>query len=202
MPNQPENIYPEFARMLAKGDKEALLRQRGLVLWLYGLSGSGKSTLANALERKLHAEGFCTRILDGDNIRTGLNNDLGFSEKDRTENIRRIAEVAKLFLHTGIVTIASFITPAKALRQSAKEIVGAKHFIEVFLKCSYQECAQRDPKGLYAKASSGKLKDFTGHDSRFEEPEKPDLILNTEYDSLETCLEKLYVHILPKIRAQ
>ena len=202
MADQPDNIYPEFARMLAKGDKEALLRQRGLVLWLYGLSGSGKSTLANALERKLHGEGFCTRILDGDNIRTGLNNDLGFSDKDRTENIRRIAEVAKLFLHTGIVTIAAFITPANALRQSAREIVGAKHFIEVFLKCSYQKCAQRDPKGLYAQASSGKLKDFSGHDSQFEEPEKPDLILDTEYDSLDTCLEKFYLHILPKIRAE
>ncbi len=200
--DRPDNIYPEFERMLAKEDKETLLRQRGLVLWFYGLSGSGKSTLANALERKLHSEGFATQILDGDNIRTGLNSDLGFSDADRAENIRRIAEVAKLFLHAGMVTITAFITPANALRQTAREIVGTKDFVEVFVKCSYEKCAQRDPKGLYAQASSGNLKDFTGRESRFEEPEKPDLILDTEYDSLEACLEKLYLHILPKIRAE
>lgn len=200
MVDLPENLYPEFDRMLARGDKEALLRQRGIVLWLYGLSGSGKSTLANALERRLHREGFCTNILDGDNIRTGLNSDLGFSDDDRTENIRRIAEVAKLFLNAGIVTITAFITPGEALRQTARDIVGVDDFVEVFVKCSFQKCAERDTKGLYAKALSGKLKNFTGRDSNFEEPDSPDLILDSEYDSIETCLEKVYLHILPKIR--
>ncbi len=197
---KPENIYPEFDRMLAREDKEALLMQRGIVLWLFGLSGSGKSALANALERKLHEEGFCTKILDGDNIRTGLNSNLGFSDEDRTENIRRIAEVAKLFLNTGVVTIVAFISPGKAHRQAAREVIGSGDFVEAFVNCSFEVCSQRDPKGLYAQAKGGEIKNFTGRDSLFEEPDDPDLILDTEYDSLETCLKKLYLHILPKIR--
>ena len=187
----PENIHTEFHRMLGREDKERLLNQRGCVVWLYGLSGSGKSTLANALERRLHAEGVLTQILDGDNIRSGLNNNLGFSDEDRTENIRRIAEVAKLFRNAGIVTLASFITPTNSLRQSAREIIG-ENFMDVYVHCTFETCAERDVKGLYAKAKSGGVKNFTGKDSAFEEPDSADLIIDTESQSESESLEILY----------
>ena len=187
----PEHIYPEFERMLGRVEKESLLKQRGCVLWFYGLSGSGKSTLANALERRLHKMGVFTQILDGDNIRSGLNHDLGFSDADREENIRRIAEVAKLFLNAGAVTIASFITPKHELRSQAREIIGSEDFREVYVKCSFEKCAQRDVKGLYAKASAGEVKQFTGVGSDFEEPENADLVIDTEVESIESSLEKL-----------
>ena len=177
--------------MLGREDKERLLNQRGCVVWLYGLSGSGKSTLANALERRLHAEGVLTQILDGDNIRSGLNNNLGFSDEDRTENIRRIAEVAKLFRNAGIVTLASFITPTNSLRQSAREIIG-EDFMDVYVHCTFETCAERDVKGLYAKAKSGGVKNFTGKDSAFEEPDSADLIIDTESQSESESLEILY----------
>ena len=187
----PENIHTEFHRMLGREDKQRLLDQRGCVVWLYGLSGSGKSTLANALERRLHAEGALTQILDGDNIRSGLNNNLGFSDEDRTENIRRIAEVAKLFRDAGIVTLASFITPTNSLRQSARDIVG-EDFMDVYVRCTFETCAERDVKGLYAKAKSGGVKNFTGKDSAFEEPDSADLIIDTESQSESESLEILY----------
>ena len=177
--------------MLGREDKQRLLKQRGCVVWLYGLSGSGKSTLANALERRLHAEGVLTQILDGDNIRSGLNNNLGFSDEDRAENIRRIAEVAKLFRDAGIVTLASFITPTNALRQSAKEIVG-EDFLEVYVRCPFETCAERDVKGLYAKAKAGGVKNFTGKDSTFEEPDSADLTIDTESQPETESLELLY----------
>ncbi len=199
----PEDIYPEFARMLNREAKERLLRQQGLVVWLYGLSGSGKSTLANALERRLHEEGFLTQILDGDNIRSGLNSDLGFSDADRDENIRRIAEVAKLFLNNGTVTLTSFITPHRAFRQRAREIVGAERFVEVYVEASFETCAERDVKGLYKKAAGGGVANFTGKDSSFEPPEPDDgaLIINTEQAPLDKCVNTLYNTLLPKIRA-
>ena len=188
-----ENIHPEFHRMLGREAKEALLKQRGTVFWLYGLSGSGKSTIANAFERELHKAGFLTQILDGDNIRTGLNANLGFSDEDRAENIRRIAEVAKLYLNTGIITLTSFICPTRALRQLARDTVGPDDFVEVFVKASFETCARRDPKGLYAKAQAGQIANFTGRDSAFEEPlpADPAFVLDTEALPLEACVQQL-----------
>ncbi|MEM7145432.1 MAG: adenylyl-sulfate kinase [Verrucomicrobiota bacterium] len=200
MSDASEHIYPEFERMLGREDKESLLKQRGRVFWMYGLSGSGKSTLANALERRLHGEGVMTQLLDGDNIRSGLNRDLGFSDEDRLENIRRIAEVAKLFKEAGVVTIASFITPTEELRALARSIVGDEDFREVYVKCSFEKCAERDVKGLYAKAASGEVKQFTGKDSGFEEPESPDLMIDTESESIEESCGKLYEQVIGLIR--
>lgn len=190
--------------MLGRESKETQLQQRGHVFWFYGLSGSGKSTLANALERKLADAGFVTKILDGDNIRSRLNSDLGFSDADRQENIRRISEVARLFLDAGIVVFTSFITPKKELRESARKIVGCDDCTPVFVKASFETCAQRDVKGLYAKAASGGVKNFTGKDSSFEEPEDgdPDWIVSTEGKSEEETVAELYERVLPLIKSK
>ena len=179
--------------MLGREAKESLLKQHSTVYWLYGLSGSGKSTIANAFERELHKAGVLTQILDGDNVRSGLNSNLGFSDQDRAENIRRIAEVAKLYLHSGLITITSFICPTRELRLLARSHVGEADFVEVFVKASFETCAQRDPKGLYAKATAGKIANFTGRDSAFEEPADGDdaLILDTETQSIEECVQSL-----------
>ena len=198
----PENIHPTFGQLLDREAKEALLNQRGLVVWLYGLSGSGKSTLATALERRLHEEGVFTQVLDGDNIRTGLNNNLGFSDEDRSENIRRIAEVAKLFTTAGVVTITSFICPRNELRTLAREIVGQADFLEVYVECSFETCEQRDVKGLYAKAKAGQVQNFTGRDSSFDAPEPrdaADLILNTDNQAEGESLEQLYQAVRPRV---
>ncbi len=198
----PENIHPTFGQLLDREAKEALLNQRGLVVWLYGLSGSGKSTLATALERRLHEEGVFTQVLDGDNIRTGLNNNLGFSDEDRSENIRRIAEVAKLFASAGVVTITSFICPRNELRTLAREIVGQADFLEVYVECSFETCEQRDVKGLYAKAKAGQVQNFTGRDSSFEAPEPrdaADLILNTDNQAEGESFEQLYQAVRPRV---
>ena len=175
-----DHIYPVFDKMLPREAKETLLGQRGVVIWMYGLSGSGKSTLANLLERRLHEEGRLVKVLDGDNIRSGLNSNLGFSDEDRLENIRRVAEVSKLFSDSGIVTINSFITPLEELRTMAREIIGSEDLLEVYVKASFEACAERDPKGLYAKVKAGEVKHFTGKDSAFEEPQNADLIIDTE----------------------
>lgn len=175
------------------------MKQHPRVIWLYGLSGSGKSTLARALREKLSAEDFLVTSLDGDQVRGGLNRDLGFSDADRRENIRRIAEVSKLFLENGFTVINSFITPLNDFRKMAREIVGAENFVDVYLKCSYETCARRDPKGLYAKVQAGDLKQFTGRDSSFEEPAQPALIVDTETNSLEESLEKVYSFVRPLI---
>ncbi|MFP4260777.1 MAG: adenylyl-sulfate kinase [Opitutales bacterium] len=198
-----ENIHPEFHRMLRRGAKEAQLRQRGHVFWFYGLSGSGKSTLANGLERQLADAGYVTKILDGDNIRSGLNADLGFSDADRKENIRRIAEVARLFLDAGIVVITSFITPRRELRERALEIVGADDCTPVYIEASFETCAGRDVKGLYAKAASGGVKDFTGRDSSFEPPAEgaPDWVISTDDQDEEACLNQLLKQVYPLIRS-
>jgi len=197
-----DNLHPIFDRVLSRAEKEQRLQQRARVIWFYGLSGSGKSTLANALERRLHDEGFTTHLLDGDNVRTGLNRGLGFGDADRAENIRRVAEVAKLFAQAGVVTLCSFITPLRSLRASAREIIGAEDFIEVYVKASFEACAQRDPKGLYAKASAGGVKQFTGRDSGFETPTSDDdaLIIDTEVESIDASLARLHAAILPKIK--
>ena len=199
MSDLPENIHPVFDAVLGRDEKERALRQRARVIWLYGLSGSGKSTLATALERALHARGFTTHVLDGDNVRSGLNGDLGFSDADRAENIRRAAETAKLFLDAGLILIASFITPTNALRTLARDIIGAEDFIEVYVRCSFETCEKRDVKGLYAKSKSGALPQFTGRDAAFEEPESPSLTLDTETMDVEAAPNRLRKYALPKI---
>ena len=160
------HIYPETKRFLGRGEKESLLGQRGVVVWMYGLSGSGKSTIANLLERELHGEGRFTAILDGDNLRAGLNANLGFSDEDRAENVRRVAETAKLLAGLGVIVLVSVITPRRALRELAGRIVGAD-FHEVYVRAAFETCAERDPKGLYAKAREGAVTQFTGKDSGF-----------------------------------
>ena len=174
-----DNIHTQFHRFVSPREKEELLGQSGTVLWMYGLSGSGKSTIAAAVERSLHDSGRYVVILDGDNFRHGLNADLGFSDEDREENVRRVAEVAKMFATQGAIVIVSVITPKRSLRASARKIIGPD-FKEIYIKASFETCAQRDPKGLYAKVAAGEIKQFTGKDSGFEEPEAPDLTLDTE----------------------
>lgn len=191
-------IYP--TTVLERSQKEILLQQKACVIWLMGLSGAGKSTLSHHLAQKLHQEGFLTQSLDGDNLRTGLNSNLGFSDADRLENIRRAAEVAKLFLNCGIIVIASFICPTQATQNMVRDIVGAD-FVEIFINCPLEVCEARDVKGLYAKARAGVIKDFTGIDSPFEAPQSPELIINTHLNSLEECIEQIYELVLPKIKA-
>ena len=185
--------------MLARADKEKLLGQRGLMIWFTGLSGSGKSTIAIALERELHRRGILCRILDGDNIRSGINNNLGFTEADRVENIRRIAEVAKLFIDTGIVTLAAFISPNNDIREMAARIIGKDDFLEVYVSTPLEECERRDVKGLYAKARRGEIKNFTGITAPFEAPVHPVLTLDTSVLSLEESVNRLLELVLPKI---
>ncbi len=195
-----KEIYPVFDRMLSRSDKEQLLRQRSLMVWFTGLSGSGKSTIAIALERELHKRGLLCRILDGDNIRSGINNNLGFSEADRVENIRRIAEVSRLFIDTGIITIAAFISPNNDIRQMAASIIGKDDFLEVYVSTSLEECERRDVKGLYAKARRGEIRDFTGVSAPFEVPAQPDLELDTTCLSVEESVERLLEVILPRVK--
>ena len=193
------NIYPISDRMLGREDKEALLGQRGVMVWFTGLSGSGKSTIAIALERELHKRGLLCRILDGDNIRSGINNNLGFSPEDRVENIRRIAEVGKLFVDTGVITIAAFISPNNELREMASAIIGKADFLEVYVSTPLAECERRDVKDLYAKARKGEIKEFTGVSAPFEAPERPDLSLDTSVLSVEQSVSRLLELIIPKV---
>ena len=193
---ETKHIYPIFDRMLSRRDKEALLGQRGVMVWFTGLSGSGKSTVAIAVERELHRRGLLCRILDGDNIRSGINNNLGFSEADRVENIRRIAEVGKLFVDTGIITLAAFISPTNSLREMAERIIGPADFKEVYVSTPLAVCEQRDVKGLYAKARRGEIKDFTGVSAPFEVPVRPALAIDTSVLSLEESVEKVLELIL------
>jgi len=194
------NIHPVFDRILQRADKQSLLEQNGCCIWLTGLSGSGKSTIAIGLERMLHEHGFLTQILDGDNIRSGINNNLGFSEDDRRENIRRIAEVSKLFVHCGIVTINSFVSPTRAMRHMAREIIGKDDFVEVYVNAPLEVCEQRDVKGLYAKARRGEIKDFTGIHQAFEAPEQAALELRTDQLNIEQATENLFKHVVPIIK--
>jgi len=198
MSSHLDHLYPVFDKMLPRSAKETLLGQTGAVIWIYGLSGSGKSTLANLLERRLHADGRLVKVLDGDNIRSGLNRNLGFSDEDRLENIRRVSEVAKLFAECGVITITSFITPNNELRRLAREVIGEADLLEVYVKASFETCQIRDPKGLYAKVAAGEVKQFTGKDSAFEEPESPDLVIDTEAFSEEECLAQLLDAVLNK----
>jgi adenylylsulfate kinase len=184
---------------VTRHQKEVLNGHRAVVVWFTGLSGSGKSTLANALELALFERKIRTCCLDGDNTRLGINKDLGFSLSDRTENIRRVAEMSKLFLESGTVVITSFISPLKADRQNAKEIIGEYSFIEIFVDCPLNVCESRDVKGLYAKARRGEIRDFTGIDSPFEEPDNPSLQLNTSDLSIDNCVRLLLEVVLSKM---
>lgn len=173
-----------------KEDRERLLNQKGMLIWFTGLSGSGKSTVASALEAKLHEMGKLTYLLDGDNVRHGLNSDLGFTDEDRVENIRRIAEVSKLFVDAGVITIATFISPFREDREKVRACLG-ENFIEVFVDCPLEVCEARDPKGIYKKARKGEIKNFTGIDSPYEKPINPDITISTYLDSLEECVNKI-----------
>lgn len=200
--NEQNHIYPIFDRMLTRKDKEDLLKQHSVMIWFTGLSGSGKSTLAIALERELQQRGLLCRILDGDNIRSGINNNLGFSEEDRVENIRRIAEIGKLFVDTGIITIAAFISPNNDIREMAANIIGKENFMEVFVSTPIEACEKRDVKGLYAKARRGEIRNFTGVSTPFEAPLHPALSLDTSILSVEESVNKLLELVLPRVTCQ
>lgn len=197
-----ENIYPIYDRMMTRQDKESLLGQRGIMIWFTGLSGSGKSTVAMGVERELHAQGILCRILDGDNIRAGINNNLGFSAEDRIENIRRIAEIGKLFVQTGVVTLACFVSPTNDIRQMAREIVGEEDFLEVYISTPIEECERRDVKGLYARARKGEVKNFTGISAPFEAPVSPDIAIDTSKIPLEESVRTLTELIIKRVKQQ
>jgi len=194
-----DNIFPIFDKVLGRDKKEALLKQRGIVIWMTGLSGSGKTTLAIGLEKCLNERGFLTQLLDGDNIRSGINKDLSFSESDRTENIRRIAEISKLFVNCGVITINSFVSPSEELRQLAKTIIGEKDFNCIYVNTPLEICEKRDTKGLYAKARKGEIKDFTGISAPFDIPKSPELEIDSHNRSYEDCLKQLTEFVVPKI---
>ena len=194
-----ENIHPIFDSSLKTEDKEKFLNQRGIVIWMVGLSGSGKSTLAKGLENRLYKEGYHTMLLDGDNLRTGVNNNLSFTKEDRIENIRRAAEVSKLFATNGIVTICSLISPTEEIRKMASDIIGDIYY-EIFINCPIEVCEQRDVKGLYAKARKGEVKDFTGIDSPFEPPKTANVEIRTDQKDLDQSLDQLYQEIIGKIK--
>ena len=194
-----ENIIPHN-HVITKEDRVKLYGYKPQLIWFTGFSGSGKSTLAGALEVYLHNQGVPTYLLDGDNIRTGLNKDLDFSEASRNENIRRIGEVSKLFLDAGLVVITAFISPFKSDRESARELVGKDNFIEVYVECPIEICEQRDVKGLYAKARRGEIQNFTGITSPFEIPESPTVKVNTAENDLEECLKQLINKVVPKLK--
>lgn len=196
---ETKHIYPIFDRMLSRSDKEELLKQHSVMIWFTGLSGSGKSTIAIALERELQKRGLLCRILDGDNIRSGINNNLGFSAEDRIENIRRIAEIGKLFVDTGIITIAAFISPNNDIREMAANIIGKEDFMEIYVSTPIEECERRDVKGLYALARKGEIKNFTGISAPFEAPQHPALSLDTSKLSVEESVNKLLELILPRV---
>ena len=194
-----KNIYPVFDRIYDRKVKEEILRQSAKVIWFTGLSGSGKTTLASNLEKELFFRRYFCQVLDGDNIRSGINNNLGFSKEDRLENIRRIAEVSKLMINTGIITICSFISPTNEIRQMARNIIGENDFIEVFLNPPMEVCEQRDTKGLYKKARAGEIKDFTGISAPFEAPANPDVEIDTSVTSIKDSVEMIFKAIMDRI---
>jgi adenylylsulfate kinase len=200
MKESKENIFTIFDDILQREDKESFLNQRSMVIWMTGLSGSGKTTVAKGVERYLHSQGVLNQLLDGDNIRVGISNNLTFSSEDRGENIRRIAEVSKLFMNCGIVTLNCFVSPTKEIRQVAKDIIGEENFVEVYINASVSTCEKRDVKGLYKKARKGEIKDFTGISAPFEAPENPELEINTSELSIEESVQKVLDYILPKIK--
>jgi adenylylsulfate kinase len=192
------HIYP-IKTKVSRAQREELLRQQANLIWFTGLSGSGKSTLAVQLEAQLHELGFKTYLLDGDNIRAGLNKDLAFTDEGRIENIRRIGEVSKLLMDAGIIVLSAFISPFRSDRGQVSRIVGAEHFTEVFVDAPLEVCEQRDVKGLYKKARAGEVKNFTGIDSPYEAPEHPDIHIPTHEFSVDQSIETLLKFILPKV---
>ena len=194
-----KNIYPVFDRIYDRKVKEEILRQSAKVIWFTGLSCSGKTTLSANLEKELFFHRFFCQVLDGDNIRAGINSNLGFSEEDRLENIRRIAEVSKLLINTGMITICSFISPTEEIREVARNIIGEKDFIEIFLNPPLEVCEQRDTKGLYKKARAGVIKDFTGISSPFEAPKHPDLEIDTSVVSIKDSVDLIFNTIIDRI---
>ena len=193
-----DNIYPIFNQIISKREKENRLKQNAKCIWLTGLSGSGKTTLALKLEKTLFNQGFLVQILDGDNIRTGISNNLDFSENDRLENIRRIAEVSKLFVNCGIITINCFVSPSNKIRSQAKKIIGEENFIGIYINADLSTCEKRDTKGLYKKARKGEIKNFTGISSIFEKPDKTFIEINTN-NNIEKSFNDLIKTVLPKI---
>jgi len=194
-----EHIYP-IKTKVSQEQRAQLMNQHATLIWFTGLSGSGKSTLAVQLEAQLHALGYKTYLLDGDNIRFGLNKDLSFTDEGRVENIRRIGEVSKLFLDAGVIVLSAFISPFQADRAQVKSIVGEENFIEVFVDAPIEVCEQRDVKGLYKKARAGEVKNFTGIDSPYEAPASPDVHIPTHQLSIEQSMEKLMAKLLPIIK--
>ena len=190
-----DNIFPHFDQMISREFRENKLGQRSKVIWLTGLSGSGKSTIGLALEKRLFQKNFVAQLLDGDNIRSGINKNLGFSEEDRKENIRRIAEIAKLYLSSGIITINSFISPTAETRNIAKEIVGDADFLEIYINAPMATCEARDVKGLYKKARAGEIQGFTGVNQVYEEPENPALELRTDLLGVDEAVDKLFTFL-------
>ncbi|HPE86933.1 MAG: adenylyl-sulfate kinase [Bacteroidales bacterium] len=196
---QEKNIYPVFDRALTRDDKQKFLNQHSRVLWFTGLSGAGKSTLSIAIEKELFNKGFVCQLLDGDNIRSGINNNLGFSIRDRKENIRRIAEVAKLFKDSGIIILAAFVSPTRNIRNMAREIIGTEDFLEIFVNPPLAICEERDTKGLYKKARLGIIKNFTGISSPFEHPEQPLVNIDTSKYNVEESVQQILDRVMPLI---
>jgi len=194
-----DNIHPIFDRLISRSDKQEFLNQKACVLWFTGLSGSGKSTIAAGLEKLLFSKGFFIQVLDGDNTRSGINNNLGFSIDDRKENIRRISELSNLFVDAGVICLNSFVSPTIQIRKMAQEIIGKEDFVEIYVNTPLHICEERDVKGLYKKARAGLIKEFTGIDSPFESPEQPNLELLTENKTVEETVMEVYEYILPKI---
>ncbi len=199
MSSTSDNLFPTGHLLRGRAERETAMAQRSVVVWMCGLSGSGKTTLANALDRRLAAEGFRSFVLDGDNVRAGLNRGLGFSDDDRQENIRRVAEVSKLFVQSGMIVINAFITPRAALRELARGIIGPDDLLEVYVEASFDACARRDPKGLYARAKEGAVASFTGRDSAFEPPARAGLVLHTEQETPAESLERLHQFVLRRV---
>ena len=187
-----------FEPTIKRSHREVLNKHKGMILWFTGLSGSGKSTLANALEEKLYSLNMKTYVLDGDNVRKGLCNDLGFSEKDRVENIRRIGEVSNLMMDAGLIVMSAFISPFRSDRRIVRKLVKKDHFIEIFVDAPLDVCESRDVKGLYKKARTGEIKDFTGVSSPYERPEKAELTINTDDNSIENCIEMILDYLKNK----
>ena len=200
MKKEPKNIFSTFDEILDRKDKEKLLNQKSKVIWMTGLSGSGKTTIAKGVERYLYSKGIINQLLDGDNIRMGISKDLSFSATDRAENIRRIAEVSKLFLNCGVVTLNCFVSPTIKIREIAKDIIGDKNFIEVYINASVKTCEERDVKGLYKKARKGEVKDFTGISAPFEAPKNPALEINTSQLSIDESVQEILDYIMPIIK--
>ena len=192
-------VFPQIHK-INKEDRNKLAGNRSFVIWFTGLSGSGKSTLANFLEQKLYENGIQTYILDGDNIRFGLNKDLDFSDEGRKENIRRIGEVAKLMTDAGIVVLTAFISPFREDRKTVRQLLDKNDFIEIYVKCDLNVCEERDVKGLYSKARAGEIKDFTGIDSPYEEPENPEFVIDTTENSIEESVDRIYTYLESRLR--